>query len=87
MIQKKLWTQRYESLREYFLENRHCLQCDPLELGLLIQKGVAGWMNAWKSTLRSDEPTSRLLDPFSLASWTCKDELTGLIAQIATRHL
>ena len=49
-IQPKVWKQRYETLRQHFLEQRQILETDPLGLTLLLRNGLATWMHTWQSS-------------------------------------
>lgn len=85
----KLWTERYETIRRHFIENRPLLSADPLGLALLRHQGLAGWMRTWhlesatKSTPSGPSPQSPVLPliPF------CQQELTALVAHMTAQHL
>src|SRR2546425_869996 len=84
-----LWTERYETLRRHFLENRHLLEADPLGLTLLLQRGMACWMCTWQSCAATAAEASTP----SMQSWyrpittTWQQELTRLIADMTAQHL
>jgi len=84
-----LWTERYESLREHFLQSRQFLGADSLGLTLLRHKGVAGWMGAWQGgSALQPEPTPSLAEPWNppvAPVW--QQELTRLIAAMTAQRL
>lgn len=45
---KEVWETRYEQLRKQALEPNDTMAEDRWGLGLLIRKGIAGWMKAWR---------------------------------------
>jgi hypothetical protein len=82
------WTERYEALRQCFVDESGRLACAPLGLLLLIREGLAGWMRRWNpeapvSTGSAKCPSLMPLMPAS--GWQC--ELTYLLARITTLHL
>lgn len=85
----KLWTQRYETLRRHFVENRPLLSGDPLGLALLRHHGLAGWMHRWHLEAAATAPSL----PSSPAAailpvvpfW--QQELTALLAHMTAQHL
>jgi hypothetical protein len=84
-----LWTERYETLRRHFVDNRQCLASDPLGLTLLLGNGMAGWMRAWRSCAeaapKADAPTpDSWCSPIS-TGW--QQELTLLVAHMTVQHL
>ena len=84
-----LWTERYETLRRHFVENRQLLLSDPLGLTLLLWKGVAGWMRTWPDGAESP-PKAVTPSPESGGppiSNLGQHELTLLIAHMTARHL
>jgi hypothetical protein len=82
------WTQRYETLRQHFLEQRQMLETDPLGLTLLLRNGLATWMQSWQCFMeRAPEmpaPVCPVLRP-PTDGW--QHELTRLLAQITEQHL
>lgn len=87
--QPNLWTERYESLRRHFVENRQLLGCDPLGLTLLLRKGMAGWMRAWQSCIEA-VPKAGVFTPDSWGppiSTAWQQELTLLVAHMTAQHL
>ena len=85
-----LWTERYEALRRYFVDERKWLAAEPLSLTLLLQKGLAGWMRAWHSgpPAESTAPaayTCRASNPPAGPAWQL--ELTRLIAHMTVQQL
>jgi hypothetical protein len=87
--QPNLWTERYETLRRHFVENRPLLAADPLGLTLMFRKGMAGWMRTWRAGAQT---AHQALTP-NLESWcpptstVWQQELTQLIAHMTTPHL
>ena len=84
-----LWTERYETLRRHFVENRQFLEADPLDLTLLLRNGIAGWMRRW-STGTQTTPQPKVLtalpwSPPTPAAW--QQDLTRLIAHMTSQHL
>src|SRR2546427_582551 len=64
------WTERYETLRCYVLEGRALLQAQPLGLVLLRAKGMAGWMSASWSLMRTRANRElRLTDVKAFNGW------------------
>ena len=56
--EKELWRSRYEQLRQQVIEPGATLTQDRWGLGLLIRKGMAGWMRVWQDPAGSAEPTA-----------------------------
>jgi|HubBroStandDraft_6_1064221.scaffolds.fasta_scaffold1170502_2 hypothetical protein len=56
--ENELWRGRYEQLRQQVLEPGATLTQDRWGLGLLIRKGMAGWMRVWQDPAGSVEPTA-----------------------------
>ena len=87
--QPNLWTERYETLRRHFIENRQFLASDPLGLTLLLRNGLAAWMRTWRScteaALKTGAPAPDWQCPPISTAW--QQELTLLIAQMTAPHL
>jgi hypothetical protein len=82
------WTERYEALRQHFLDAAQVLESPALGLRLLFCHGVAAWMQSW------DELAGPRTSPRFSASgaggtptpdW--QQQLTVLLAQMTTAHL
>lgn len=86
--QSKVWKQRYETLRQHFLEQRQILETDPLGLTLLLRNGLASWMRTWQTCIETapkiPAPACASLRP-PTAVW--QQELTRLIAHMTEQHL
>ena len=83
-----LWTERYETLRRHFIENRQLLGADPIGLTRLLRSGVADWMRSWSGAEASPKPSSPASQSWDLPvvpGW--QQELTRLIAHMTTQHL
>ena len=85
----KLWSERYETLRRHFLDNRPLLAADPLGLRLLLHNGMANWIRTWQSG-EAPEPKPSAPSPESgslpiAPVW--QQELTRLIAHMTAQHL
>ena len=87
--QPSLWTERFETLRRHFVENRQLLAADPLGLTLLLRNGMAGWMRTWQSCAQTAPkalaPCTQLWSPPISSFW--QQELTQLIAKMTAQHL
>jgi hypothetical protein len=85
----KVWTERYETLRGHFVENRRCLEADPLDLTLLLRNGIAGWMRTGRTCAATASEPAALAGPLGFPStptaW--QQDLTHLIAHMTTQHL
>jgi hypothetical protein len=85
--EQEVWKSRYEKLRQQALEPSETLAQDRWGLGLLIRKGVAGWMQAWRDPSGSfdvaaaDQVTSVIVPR---CSW--QQEATLLLANMALSH-
>lgn len=85
--EKEMWKNRYETLRQQALEPSDTSAQDRWGLGLLIRKGVAGWMLAWRDpsgcfdVAASDQVTSLGVPR---CSW--QQEATLLLANMALSH-
>ncbi len=80
------WTEHYETLRQHVLAGRAQLAAEPLGLGLVCRRGLAGWMGAWRQA--SAPPAEPLPLPARgpvTAGW--HRELTLLLAQMTAPHL
>ena len=85
---RTLWTERYETLRQYVLEGCPVLGTDPLGLILLFQRGVAGWMRCWAQLVEPAFPRSvSLLPPSTTLPAPWQNPLTVLLAQMTAPHL
>jgi hypothetical protein len=82
------WTERYEALRQHFLDAAQVLETPALGLRLVFCYGVAAWMQSW------DEPAGpQICPPLSApqaggtqtADW--QQQLTVLLAQMTAAHL
>ena len=83
-----LWTERYEALRRYFVDDRKLLATEPLSLSLLLHTGLTGWMRAWHSGAATDPPAAspfRAWNPPVGPAW--QQELTQLIAHMTVQQL
>lgn len=83
----EVWAQRYENLRQDFLEGSRLLECPSIGLLLLIRDGLAIWMRAWNqkpdSSVEPCNPIAPILTPTS--GW--QRELTFLLAHLTKLHL
>lgn len=85
--EKELWKSRYETLRQQALEPSDTAAQDRWGLGLLIRKGVAGWMRAWRDpsgyfdVAAADQVPSISVPP---CSW--QQEATLILANMALSH-
>jgi hypothetical protein len=83
-----IWVERYESLRQYILKDRHVLQTEPLSLLLWLSHGMAAWMHHWAGLAQgAAQPpaASPLLRCPATSVW--QQQLTLLLAQITAHHL
>lgn len=87
--QLKSSTERYETLRRHFMENRRLLAGDPPGLTLLLRKGTAAWIYTWRSSTESAAKALAPSDskPPAPASSVWQQELTRLIAHMTAPHL
>ena len=83
---KELWKSRYEKLRQQALEPSDTSALDRWGLGLLLRKGIAGWMRAWRDpSCCSDMSAADQFTSMSLPrSW--QQEATLLLANMALSH-
>ncbi len=81
-----LWTERYETLRRHFLEDRQLLACDPLGLTLLLRSGAADWMSRWITETLS-KPAVAAAQPWRPSASLWPEQLTILLAHITLQHL
>lgn len=81
-----LWTERYEALRQYILDNRRSLGADPLGLVLLLRQGVAAWMHSWRE-LGVPILTAVAAPVASPSTPDWQRQLTALLAQMTSAHL
>jgi hypothetical protein len=84
---KQAWKERYEQLRHQALGQSSALTSDRWGLGLLVRKGLASWMRAWRDPSSGSEPTSGQRVPASICppgSW--QQEVTVLLANMALSH-
>lgn len=81
-----LWTERYETLRRHFLEDRQLLASDPPALIRLLRNGVADWMSRW-STETLSKPTVAAAQPWRPCASLWPEQLTMLLAHITLQHL
>jgi hypothetical protein len=90
-VQPSIWKERYESLRQHFLERRQFLETDPLSLRVLLQTGVANWIYTWQSCVEAAPLRAPPPLPISfplLATSACDPQsLAMLIARMAEAQL
>ncbi len=82
------WTERYEALRQHFLDGPQVLGTTALGLLLLFRHGAAGWMQSWDE--QAGPRTARPLSPPATRWARTPDgqyQLTVLLAQMTTAHL
>jgi len=88
MVEPAAWTERYETLRRYVLEDQAMLESQPLGLVLWMAKGMAGWMSEWSQLSQSEPPSpATACQPRCLGSGQWQEELTRLLAQMTLAHL
>jgi hypothetical protein len=86
--QPQEWTQRYETLRQHFLEQRQMLATDPLGLTLLLRNGLATWMQSWPRTLETaPKIPAPVCQEFRPPTDDWQQQLTLLLAHITEQHL
>ncbi len=84
---KEVWESRYEQLRKQALEPNETLAQDHWGLGLLICKGVAGWMKAWRDPSGCQDMAAANQTPSgSLPCCSWRQEATLLLANMALSH-
>ena len=80
-------TEQYEALRQHAAAREPIFSAAPLGTILVVQTGVAGWIQQWRQ--RAGEVPARPLPPSprssDAAGW--QHELTLLLAQMTVRHL
>ena len=80
------WTEHYETLRRQVLEGREQSGAEPLGVGLVCRRGLAGWMDAWRRAMQS--PAASLpAPPRHPVTPDWQHELTVLLAQMTAPHL
>lgn len=85
-----IWRERYESLRQHFLESRQIFETNPLGLVLFLRLGVAGWMRHWATTpttWQDPGPPARSFQPPPVMTAEWQHQLTVVLAQMTARHL
>jgi hypothetical protein len=80
-IQPGTWTERYEALRQYVLEDRHVLQTEPLS------HGMAAWMRKWIQLADASQPLAAPPAVRCPTTSVWQQQLTLLLAQITAHHL
>ena len=81
------WKDRYEHLRQQVLESSEAITLDRWGLSLLIRKGVAGWMRAWRDPAACFERTTTECQiPLSCLPCSWQQEATRLLANMALSH-
>jgi len=85
--EKVAWKDRYEQLRQQALESSEAIALDRWGLSLLIRKGAAGWMSAWRDPVACVERTTAE-GPIPLRCLPCswQHEATRLLANMALSH-
>jgi len=84
---KPAWKERYEQLRQQALGQSAALTSDRWGLGLLLRRGLAGWMRAWRDPSSCSEPITPPRSPTSdgpPCSW--QQEITLVLANMALSH-
>ena len=80
------WTEHYETLRRHVLEGSGYLGAEPLGMGLVYRRGLAGWMKAWRQATEAPITMSSVPPRCPITpGW--QHELTVLLAQMTARHL
>ena len=81
-----LWTEHYESLRRHVLTGREHFGAEPLGVGLVRRRGLAGWIAAWRCATQS--PGASLPPPPQVSIPPGRHhELTVLLAEMTAPHL
>ena len=82
------WAERYETLRQYILEDRHVLQTEPLSLLLWLGHGMAAWMQNWMGLAEGASQPPATPPPLRCPTTSVwQQQLTLLLAQITAHHL
>jgi len=85
--EKEMWKSRYEQLRQQALEPSATVAQDRWGLGLLIRKGVAGWMRAWRDPSGCfDMAAVDQVTSVSAPRCSWQQEATLLLANMALSH-
>ena len=80
------WTEQYETLRRQVLAGRERSGIEPLGVGLVCRRGLAGWMDAWRRATQSPV-ASRPEPPRRPVTSDWHHELTVVLAQMTAPHL
>lgn len=80
------WTEQYEALRRQVLAGREPSRIEPLGVGLVCRRGLAGWMDAWRRATQSPV-TVRPEPPRCPVTPDWHHELTVVLAQMTAPHL
>lgn len=85
--EQEVWKSRYEKLRQQALEPGDAVVQDRWGLGLLIHKGVAGWMRAWRDPAGCFErAVVEQVPSVSASRCSWRQEATLLLANMALSH-
>lgn len=80
------WAEHYETLRRLVLAGREPWGAQPLGVGLVCRRGLAGWIEAWRHAAQSPGAAVPPPPPVSAPpGW--HHELTVLLAEMTARHL
>jgi hypothetical protein len=84
---KQAWKERYEQLRQQALGQSNALTSDRWGLGLLLGRGLAGWMGAWRDPSPGSEPITGQRSPtFDCLPSSWQQEVTLVLANMALSH-
>jgi hypothetical protein len=82
------WTERYETLRRYIMNDNHVFESSPLGLALWLAQGMAGWMRGWTQAVQvASSPALVRLPVRITATPLWQQQLTMLLAQITVQRL
>jgi|APCry1669188910_1035180.scaffolds.fasta_scaffold05448_5 hypothetical protein len=85
--EKELWRRRYEQLRQQVLEPDAMLAQDRWGLGLLLRKGLAGWMRLWQDPAATAQQVAPALPlPLTGPAPGWQPQATLLLANMAFSH-
>lgn len=82
--EKELWQRRYEQLRQQVVKPDAALAQDRWGLGLLLRKGLAGWMRLWQdpaATAQQATPAERIASTGPAPGW--QQSVTLLLTNMA----
>ena len=87
IVEKEVWKSRYEKLRQQSLEPSDTDAQDRWGLGLLLRKGVAGWMRAWRDpSVCFDAAAADQVTSIGVPRCSWQQEATLLLANMALSH-